>query len=242
MLHGQHADLDAEDERPQAAEGTDASLGRKMRSSRQIAQSSTEKASLNLLGAWKWRALPQPQVQVSHRPCREDFRYEEHAGSAPRRSGASINTTSSEASSSRSGADLFSGHILQGVQCIIFCHVATVDLRCIIQQVHIPRNAFSKFRDLSDTPLQVQVPLVHLTHDFLFYIFSSSSLILYVTLQLKDNIECIHLMCVPGIVAHINRQINRIIITVYIHHVVLNITSGKVNNNSQMKSLLHREG
>jgi hypothetical protein len=152
MLHGQHADLDAEDERPQAAEGTDASLGRKMRSSRKIAQSSTEKASLNLLGA--------------------------SLGSAPRRSGASINTTSSEASSSRSGADLYSGHILQGVQCIIFYHVATVDLRCIIQQVHIPRNAFLKFRDLSDTPLQVQVPLVHLTHDFLFYIFSSSSLIL----------------------------------------------------------------
>jgi hypothetical protein len=27
-----------------------------------------------------------------------------------------------------------------------------------------------------------------------------------------------------------------------LHHVVLNITSGKVNNNSQAKSLLHREG
>jgi hypothetical protein len=26
-----------------------------------------------------------------------------------------------------------------------------------------------------------------------------------VTLQLKDNIECIHLMCAPGIVAHISR-------------------------------------
>jgi hypothetical protein len=25
-----------------------------------------------------------------------------------------------------------------------------------------------------------------------------------VTLQLKDNIECIHLMCAPGIVAHIS--------------------------------------
>jgi hypothetical protein len=27
-----------------------------------------------------------------------------------------------------------------------------------------------------------------------------------------------------------------------LHHIVLNITSGKVNNNSQAKSLLHREG
>jgi hypothetical protein len=31
MLHGQHADLDAEDERPQAAEGMDASLGKSSR-------------------------------------------------------------------------------------------------------------------------------------------------------------------------------------------------------------------
>jgi predicted nuclease with TOPRIM domain len=39
-----------------------------------------------------------------------------------------------------------------------------------------------------------------------------------VTLQLKDNIECIHLMCALGIVTHISRQINRSIIIVYIHH------------------------
>jgi hypothetical protein len=39
-----------------------------------------------------------------------------------------------------------------------------------------------------------------------------------VTLQLKDNVECIHLMCAPEIVAHISRQINKSIITVYIHH------------------------
>jgi hypothetical protein len=46
-----------------------------------------------------------------------------------------------------------------------------------------------------------------------------------VTLHLKDNIECLHLMCAPGIVAHINRQINRSIITVYIHHVITSCSS-----------------
>jgi hypothetical protein len=52
-------------------------------------------------------------------------------------------------------------------------------------------------------------------------------------------------MYVPGIVTHISRQINRVSsLCTYItllHHIVLNITSGKVNNNSQTKSLLHRE-
>jgi hypothetical protein len=60
---------------------------------------------------------------------------------------------------------------------------------------------------------------------------------IYVTLQLKDNIECIHLMCALGVVAHISRQINRSIITVYIHHVITSrssyITSEKVNSHSQ---------
>jgi hypothetical protein len=39
-----------------------------------------------------------------------------------------------------------------------------------------------------------------------------------VTLQLKDNIECIHLICALGIVAHISRQINKSIIIMYIYH------------------------
>ena len=45
-----------------------------------------------------------------------------------------------------SGPDLFREHIFQGGQCIIFRHVATIDLRCIIQQVYVTRNGFSKFR------------------------------------------------------------------------------------------------
>jgi hypothetical protein len=43
-------------------------------------------------------------------------------------------------------------------------------------------------------------------------------MIMVVTLHLKDKIECIHLMCAPGIFAHISRQINKSIITMYIHH------------------------
>jgi hypothetical protein len=46
-----------------------------------------------------------------------------------------------------------------------------------------------------------------------------------VALQLKDNIECIHLMCAPGIVAYISRQINRSIITEYIHNVITSRSS-----------------
>jgi hypothetical protein len=42
-----------------------------------------------------------------------------------------------------------------------------------------------------------------------------------VTLQLKDNIECLHLMCAPGIVAHMCTYIT------LLHYVVLNIASEK---------------
>jgi hypothetical protein len=48
---------------------------------------------------------------------------------------------------------------------------------------------------------------------------------LVVTLHLKDKIECIHLMCAPGIVAHISRQINKSVITMYIHHDITSLSS-----------------
>jgi hypothetical protein len=57
------------------------------------------------------------------------------------------------------------------------------------------------------------------------YVFMCGGASISVTLQLKDNIECKHLMCVPRVVAHISRQINRSIITVYIHNVITSRSS-----------------
>jgi hypothetical protein len=67
---------------------------------------------------------------------------------------------------------------------------------------------------------------------------STPCLFIIVTLQLKDNIECIHLMCAPGIVTHISRQINRSIITMYIHHIITSRSCGRIARFSPLSGRL----
>jgi hypothetical protein len=45
-----------------------------------------------------------------------------------------------------------------------------MDLRWTTQQVYVPRNAFSKLMDLSDTFLQVDGPPVHFTQEITYLV------------------------------------------------------------------------
>ena len=56
---------------------------------------------------WRCRALPQSQAQASQRPCRGDFRYEEHAGQCTTSEWRQIDTTSSDANIATNSSGIF---------------------------------------------------------------------------------------------------------------------------------------